>query len=211
MSYKACGKREKKMIKNVVFDMGQVVFYFDAGYFIEKAGASGDDIGLMYKVIFSSGKWACLDDGTMTERELIGYANERLPGCLHKVTEELILRWDRNAVEVRGMYDLIKELKDRGLKLYLLSNAGPRHRDYWKNIPASRFFDGAVVSCYEKIMKPDERLYRILLDRYSLNADECVFTDDIRENVEAAERLGMKGFVFSDNAEELREFIEGLL
>lgn len=195
------------MVKNVVFDMGQVIFYFNARYFIEKVGAVGEDIDLIYKELFGTGKWARLDDASMTESQLIEDVNASLPSRLHDTVKKLVTKWDNYIIEVPGMYDLIKDLKNRGMKLYLLSNAGPRHKEYWKNIPASEFFDGVVVSCYEKAVKPDEKLFRILMDRYSLNADECIFIDDLKTNVDAAMHLGMDGFVFSDNIDELRIYL----
>ena len=54
--------------------------------------------------------------------------------------------------------------------------------------------DGMVVSSREKVMKPDERIYRILLDRYHLNAEDTLFIDDRLENIRAAEKLGIQGW-----------------
>jgi len=62
----------------------------------------------------------------------------------------------------------------------------------------------------EKVIKPDPRLYRILLDRYGLKAEECVFIDDNPANVAGAEAVGIKGILFK-NAEQLRAELEAVL
>lgn len=65
-------------------------------------------------------------------------------------------------------------------------------------------FDGIVVSGVEKVIKPDTRIYSILLDRYGLAPESCVFIDDKPINVAAAQSMGMQGLVFT-NPENLRK------
>ena len=71
-------------------------------------------------------------------------------------------------------------------------------------------FDGIVVSGEEKTLKPGPEIYRILLDRYGLKADECVFLDDSRKNIETAVALGIKGVLY-DNALRVKEELSALL
>ena len=66
-----------------------------------------------------------------------------------------------------------------------------------------QMIDRYVVSGAEGLVKPDARLFRVLLDRYHLQAEECVFIDDNEANVRAAEPLGMEGIVFN-GADDLR-------
>ena len=107
--------------------------------------------------------------------------------------------------EVPGMREVINELRAKGYEIYGLTN--------WsmETFPAARerfgilqMIDRYVVSGAERLIKPDYRLFHILLDRYGLNAGECVFVDDNPDNVAAAETLGMKGIVFT-GAETLRK------
>ena len=58
-----------------------------------------------------------------------------------------------------------------------------------------KYFDGGVISAEAKASKPDPRIYNILLDKYSLIPEECLFIDDLEVNVKAAEETGMKGLV----------------
>ena len=65
--------------------------------------------------------------------------------------------------------------------------------------------DGMVVSGYEGVQKPDERIYKILLERYNLRPEETVFFDDLIENVIAARELGIHGILFKDAEQAERD------
>jgi len=105
--------------------------------------------------------------------------------------------------EVPGMREVINDIKRKCYEIYGLTN--------WsmETFPAARerfgilqMIDRYVVSGAEGLVKPDARLFRVLLDRYSLKAEECTFIDDNPDNVAAAKALGMTGIVFT-GAEEL--------
>ena len=105
-----------------------------------------------------------------------------------------------------------ESLKKKGYGVYGLSNWSaetfvPFVRDKY---PVLKLLDGYVVSGFEKVKKPDPRLYHILLDRYGLKADECLFIDDSPDNIAAGEALGIRGIVFSSPA-ELKERLAEVL
>ncbi len=109
--------------------------------------------------------------------------------------------------EVPGMREVINDLRNRGHEIYGLTN--------WsmETFPAARerfgilqMIDRYVVSGAEGLVKPDARLFRVLLDRYHLQAEECVFVDDNPDNVAAANALGMEGIVFT-GADSLRKYL----
>jgi 2-haloacid dehalogenase len=109
--------------------------------------------------------------------------------------------------EMPGMRQLLHELQTANYHLYGLTN--------WsmETFPAARerfgilqMIDRYVVSGAEGLVKPDARLFRVLLDRYHLQAEECVFVDDNPDNVAAANALGMEGIVFT-GADSLRKHL----
>ena len=106
--------------------------------------------------------------------------------------------------EVPGMRQLIGDLKSLGYELYGLTNWSmetfPEAREHFTIL---QLIDRYVVSGQERLVKPDERLFRVLLDRYGLKAEECTFVDDNPDNVAAACRMGMEGIVFT-GADDLR-------
>ena len=106
--------------------------------------------------------------------------------------------------EVPGMRQLIGDLKSQGYEIYGLTNWSmetfPEAREHFTIL---QLIDRYVVSGQERLVKPDERLFRVLLDRYGLKAEECTFVDDNPDNVAAACRMGMEGIVFN-GADDLR-------
>ena len=72
------------------------------------------------------------------------------------------------------------------------------------------YTDGGIISYREHLIKPDLQVYRLLLERYGLEASECVFIDDLKENVNAAKNLGINGIVF-ENYEQAKKELEDIL
>lgn len=194
------------MIKNIIFDMGQVLIKFDPDYFIDRVGVDSpiDKIILMREV-FKSVEWSMMDRGTFDEKEALRRMYARLPEHLRDVATQLTCDWPKMAPQIDGSYELIEELKNNGYKIYLLSNASVSQKDYWKDIPCSKFFDGTVVSSYINLVKPQQEIYKHILDKFSLKADESIFIDDSTLNVEGAIYYGMKGIVFHGDYQEVRD------
>ena len=188
--------------------MGNVLIKYKPELYLDRAGISEvSDRKLLLENIFHSSGWREMDMGTLDEKGMYLRTIHALPQRLHGVAYELIFARDKPLIPVEGMYELVEWCKSRGLDVYLLSNASIRQPEYWETIEIRKYFDGAVVSALEKCMKPAERLYRILLERYGLKAEECLFIDDAQANVEGALAVGMKGWHFRDDPEKLKEHI----
>ena len=116
--------------------------------------------------------------------------------------------------EIPGMESLVRELKVRGYGLYGLSNWSyetfPLIRDDKARYPVFDLLDGYVISGQEKVKKPSPEIYGILLDRYALKPEECIFVDDNPANVDAGEAIGIRGLVFSSD-EQLRMDLKAIL
>lgn len=198
------------MIKNIVFDMGNVLLLFDRPRFLDAVGAQGEDRELLMNNVYLSLEWARMDRGSMTEVEAAASMCSRLPERLHETVHRLVDSWDRPIYPVEGMAELVKELKEAGYGIYLLSNASYRQHEYWPRVPGSEYFDGTLISADEKLVKPEREIYELLCSRFGLTADECAFIDDSTSNVEGAERAGLHGIVFHGNAHETRSNLRAL-
>ena len=192
------------MIRNIVFDMGNVMIYFNKNLFLDRAGVTGEDRRLLERIVFDSLEWARLDRGSLLEPEAERLMCSRLPERLHGYVREFVYDWDKPLYPVRGMAPLVRELKEKGYGIYLLSNAASRQHEYWPRIPASRFFDGTLISADVKLVKPQPEIYRLLCETFSLIPDECVFIADAINNAEGAFLCGMHPIVFHDDVSELR-------
>ena len=193
------------MIRNILFDMGNVLIRFDQQYFIHRLGISGEDVGLLIREVFRSVEWVQMDRGTLREEDAFRAIASRLPERLHDAARKLICMWDRPILEIEGMYELVKELKEAGYGIYLLSNASLRQHDYWPRIPASVFFDGKLISADHHVIKPQPEIYRLCLEKFGLKAEECFFIDDVPANIEGALQCGIPGAVFHADVRLLRQ------
>ena len=197
------------MIKNIVFDMGNVLLLFDRARFLDAVGVEGDDRRLLLNNVYMSVEWARMDRGSMTEAEAAESMCTRLPARLHEKVHLLVDHWDRPIYPVPGMDALIRDLKAAGYSIYLLSNASYRQHEYWPRVPGSEYFDGTLISADVKLVKPEREIYELLCSSFSLKAEECLFIDDSTQNIEGAERAGIPGIVFHGDAEELRAEMRG--
>lgn len=192
------------MIRNILFDMGNVLIYFDRNLFMDRLGVTDEDKKLLMQEVFLSVEWVRMDRGSMIESDAVASCCARLPKQLHEAAAKLIAMWDRPILPIPGMYELIEELKAKGYGIYLLSNASLRQHEYWPRIEASRFFDGTLISADEGIVKPQPEIYRLILERFGLTAEECFFIDDVPANIEGALYCGIPGAVFHNDVSLLR-------
>jgi 2-haloacid dehalogenase len=102
-------------------------------------------------------------------------------------------RWHET---VSGVFDenvaLLKRLQEAGVPTYCITNfSGPKFREAQARFPFLASFLGIIVSGDERLLKPDPAIYRLLLSRYGLEAQDCVFIDDSAANVAGARSVGM--------------------
>ena len=198
------------MIKNIVFDMGNVLVRFDPELFMDRYSLTGEDRKLIRNEVFRSVEWTMLDRGVIDEEIAERRILPRLPERLHDAARGLIEKWDDPIVPVEGMLELLQALKAKGYRLYLLSNAATRQPIYWARAEASKLMDGALISAEVKLLKPDPQIYRTFLHKFALRPEECVFIDDTPINVEGALYENMAGIVFNMDVPALAESLHAL-
>ena len=192
------------MIRNIIFDMGGVLIRFDRAYFIRRLNVAAEDERILMNEVFRSVEWARMDRGSIAEADAVQTICGRTPKRLHESVEKLVTMWERPILPVDGMYELVSELKSNGYGVFLLSNASLRQHEYWPRIPASRFFDGKLISADVRLVKPQPEIYTLLCSTFKLSPSECVMIDDTPQNIEGAYEIGMPGAVFNDDISALR-------
>ena len=194
------------MIRNIVFDMGQVMITFDPNHFMDRAGIEDpEDRKLILRELFQSVEWAQMDQGVLTEETAEPLILARIPERLKDAVKDLLWNWAFPREQIPGMEDLVSRLKTAGYGIWLLSNASMMQPLYWNKLPVSRLFDGTMISAEEKTVKPCPEIYRRFTERFSLQPEECLFIDDAPINVAGAIACGWKGIVFHGDADELEE------
>lgn len=200
-------EEERKLIRNIIFDIGNVLADFAIEEFYRSRGYSGEIWERLMKATARDPDWAEFDRGVLSMEQVLERFIENDPGI------EGPLRESFRSVEgmVTRREDTVpwlNSLRAKGYGLYYLSNFSEKAR--WDCAEALDFLplmDGGILSYQEKLIKPDPAIYELLLARYGLKASECVFLDDMSRNVEAARKLGIEGIRFQSREqaqEELR-------
>jgi len=203
------------MIRNVVFDMGMVLLDYDPMLPCYRHARDWDVAGKLCDAIFRTTEWwRLIDGGLMTDKEYLKEAQGRLETPeLKALAAEVLSDWWHDALFPKsGMKALVGDLLDAGVPVYVLSNVGFSFSEFCHKIPHFDRFSGAVLSCEEKLSKPEPELYRILCRRYSLVPEETIFVDDLERNIEGAQSIGMQGHLFADgDVARLRARLSDLL
>ena len=199
------------MIRNIVFDMGNVVIRFEPDRFMDRAGVTDEsDRRLVMNELFRSVEWADMDAGILTEETAEPSIMERFPERLRKAVRQMLYSWAYPPEMIPGMEDLIRSAREAGYGIYLLSNASTAQPAYWAGVPVSGMFDGTMISCDVRVVKPCRRIYGLFTEKFGLNPRECLFIDDAPANVSGAVACGWKGIVFNGDAEELKAKMRAL-
>jgi HAD superfamily hydrolase (TIGR01509 family) len=181
-------------MKNVVFDLGRVVFAQDPA----KSTAEFKQFFSYVSLTPMPQFWTDYDMGVLSfdqvAEELAAYR-----GVEPKFAREMITIAIGKQETIRPTEKLIDELKAAGYKLYVLSNMSREFIDFLRKQKVYENFDGDVVSCEVGIVKPMPEIYDLLLKRFDLDPAETIFIDDRKENVDAAAAKGIATFHFDRN------------
>ena len=189
------------MLKNIVFDLGGVVVHHNEEGFKQYLG---DFFSFVFGATMSGVPqfWLDFDNGLLTlEETSVEVAKFR--NCEVETAKNNIQRALELQEPVLPTIAFIEELKERGYKLYVLSNMSREYIEFLRKLPVFDLFDGQIVSCEVGCGKPHREIYDCLLSRYELNPAETIFIDDRIDNVEAAAEVGIIPFHFDrKNPEE---------
>lgn len=166
------------MIKNIIFDLGGVVIKYDQRKIIDTFTNNDDEIKYIFDEIFHSNEWKLMDLGLITKEEVIQNINSRNNNKYKELTEKFLNEWYKSQVINQDVVNIAKKLKENEYNIYVLSNMATTTYEYYKNNDFFKLCNGIVISAHEHIKKPDEKIFNILLDRYSLKPEECLFIDD---------------------------------
>ncbi len=200
------------MIKNIVFDIGNVLVKFQPDQAMRELGIEEEKIPKMAQATYSNPIWGELDRGVIPEAEII----DKMVTVAPEYEEEIRLFFRDGKDKVVKTYPYakawIEELQQNGYKVYLLSNYPENYFELHRKsqLDFANVVDGMIISGMVMIVKPYSDIYECLFDTYNLKSEECVFLDDRPENIEGGEKLGMRGIVF-ESYEDAKSKLENLL
>jgi putative hydrolase of the HAD superfamily len=181
------------MIKNVIFDIGDVLIRWNPK--LDRV-FDGETAAAVEEAIFGSKLWDCLDLGVEEDAAIFEKMCALAPSYrkqVHYVLAHLDL--------LTGQQDYakgwIRELKEKGYHVYFLSNYSRHLRQTQPQVTDFvPLMDGGIFSSDVQLVKPDRRIYALLCERYQLVPGECLFIDDRQDNVTAAVEFGMQSIRF---------------
>jgi glucose-1-phosphatase len=193
------------MIRNVVFDLGNVLISFRPEEFLKKKNYPENTRMTILADVFGSKEWLMLDNGDISTGEaiegILSASSLSMPeiGLIFATRHEILHPISRNI-------KILPELKKAGFRLYYLSNFPA---DMWDHVTIAekekydffRYFDGGIISAEARASKPDPGIYNQLLSRYGLKPEECLYIDDLEINVKTAVKIGMQGMVTHGSVE----------
>ena len=190
---------------NIIFDIGSVLIGYrwrdmclEEGWDEEKAEKIGGGF-------FDSPLWPDFDAGLVMTEDLIMSVAERYPE-LEEDARWFIGSGKKMVVERPKIWALMRELKEKGYGIYVLSNYSEElFTLHTEGLPFWELVDGGVISYQIHQIKPNPPIYRYLMEKYQLKPEECLFFDDRAENTEGARKLKMQAVTVENGSEELLE------
>ena len=143
------------------------------------------------------------DRGDIKDKDRFDIVKVRVPEKYHEALKNCADRWDICMTPLDGASDFCHYVRDNGYGIYVLSNASDLFYTYFPRFLPRDFFNGVFVSADYHMLKPDVRIYKAFLDKYGLNAGECLFIDDRADNIAGAKEAGLNTFQFMGDHNEI--------
>lgn len=171
-----------------------------------------EDEKTVCEVLFDRLYWDALDDGTITDEEIIEASKKRLPVRYHAILPKIYYNWIYNLPEVEGMNALVADLRAKyGVGLYLLSNISEYFADNANEIRALSLFDKCFFSAKMGLTKPNPEIFLAVCRDLSIDPSETLFVDDNAKNIEGAKKAGLRGYLFDGDVRKLSQYIDGVM
>ena len=196
------------MIKNVVFDFGNVLVSFDPLYMTRQYISDEEDVALVSEVLFDRLYWDRLDAGTITDEEVVRLSCQRLPERLHESVSKIYYNWIYNIPEIEGMRQIVERVRAEGKRIYLLSNICEYFADHAQEIDIIKGFDECVFSAVAGHVKPHADMFEYLCKHCNIEAEQTLFIDDNAANIEGARAFGINAYLFDGDVAALDRYLD---
>lgn len=200
------------MIKNVIFDYGNVLIDWNPAYLFLPVFGGDEEKCRFFTDNVCNREWFTRMDRGESMDVCVAELQARYPQYADAVAMFRDRWFEMCNGELPGMFELIQDLKSKGVGVYGLTNwPAETFTEARRRFRTLASIDNYVVSSSVKLAKPEPAIYQLLLSKYNLNPEECVFIDDRKDNVDAAKALGMSGIVYPGSAQDLASILYPLL
>ncbi len=189
------------MIKNVIFDFGNVITRYQPRELVACFAETPEDVEPLFSAIYHD--WKALDLGNKEYPAYIQETLAMLPERLHAPAREFFAHWQEKMPYIPGIEKLLQDLVAAGYRLYVLSNAPVYFAELVPSFSVAQYFTDVLISGMTHDEKPHLSIYRTALARFGIRAEESLFLDDRPENTEAARVCGIHAITFDGNTEAL--------
>ena len=196
---------------DIILDMGNVLLEWNKDKILRGVVKTEKDYMILDKAIFQSGLWERLDLGTLTREELVLKVVSMIGSIYQEKVQEVVWNWPSYIEIYTEVFPLLARLKEKGHRIFVLSNTSPVFYELLEEqlSPLNEILDGFVLSCDIKAIKPDPKMFEEILRKYQLDPANCIFLDDVKDNTNMAESLGIKAYQVkhrSDVVDVLKKF-----
>lgn len=183
-------------MKNIIFDLGAVMFDWNPKIIAERFTTDSQLQQRIQNELFFHKNWMDFDCGLITEAQAIVVASKQLDISVQEA-QRLFELVKTSLVLLPKTEEVLKYVKENNLNAYCLSNISPELFSYLSSRhDLFELFDGIVTSGIENTAKPDKRIFEILVERYQLQPEECLFIDDSPANTATASEMGITTVTF---------------
>ena len=196
------------MIKTIIFDIGNVLMDFNFQICFRAYAPDEETYQKIVKATVQSPVWAEFDRGVWTDEEILEGFIKNDPS-IESILRNMFERLEGIIKQRDYAIPWIRELKESGYQVLVLSNFPKKVYELFQNeMTFLQEVDGGILSYQDQVIKPDKAIYNLLMNRYQLEPQECVFLDDLKDNIKTAKELGMHTILFTTKEEaqdELRK------
>lgn len=186
------------MIKNIIFDIGGIVLEWGNKPLIELLNKTDYEVNKICKIIYGDDRFKECILGNLSQFEYMKQLISENPKYSDDIKKILSEKYQKKALPViKENLEKICELKNKGYKIYFLSNITDVTYNYLNDkLNILNMVDGGIYSCKEHLKKPSKGFFDTLIKRFDLNKEETIFFDDSQKNVKAGNEYGIKSYVF---------------
>lgn len=195
------------MYKNVIFDYSDTLFRFQAKEYLTRIlGGDQERAHRLHAQIFECPLWLQFDYGLISRANHKQEALKTLAPEDRPAADLYLDHWHEHYQVINGMPEIIHDLKARGIKLFVLSNYPEVFELVHARYELLHLFDGRLISYEAGTGKDDPEFFRLLMNKYDLKPEECMYFDDYPRFIKVARALGIDGHTFV-SADETRRLL----